>query len=71
VAAIFETSNRLLNTNGSVEATLLQRVGKLYMLSISVMKSLNTLELFDFYLLEQEKDTLVAERTNDGRRASP
>ena len=41
------------------------------MLSISEMKRPNTFQLFDFYLLEQEKATLVAEWTNDGRQTSP
>ena len=69
-AAICESGNRLLNTNGSVEGTLLQRVGTLYMLSISEMKSLNVLQLFVFFLWNRRTRPWFAEWTNDGRRAN-
>jgi len=53
--AICESGNRLLNTNGSVEVTLLRKGWTLYMLLISETKSLTVVQLSDFYLLEQEK----------------
>jgi hypothetical protein len=40
------------------------------MLSISEMEIPNTFQLLYFYLLEQEKATLVAEWTNNGRQTA-